>query len=80
MNNNDQFIIEASSDLDYEKMVINLNFGNNQVAVLHCDKGINQIEIKLFDRYEDKVIWDFDFQSFMTALKLASEKLKQINS
>jgi hypothetical protein len=76
----DQFTIEVSSDLDYEKMVVNLNFGNNQVAILNCDKGANQIEIKLLDRYEDKLIWNFDYSSFITALNLASEKLKQANS
>lgn len=76
----DQFTIEVSSDLDYEKMVVNLNFGNNQVAILDCDKGINHVEIKFLDRYDGRVIWNFDFQTFVNALNLASEKLKQVNS
>lgn len=75
-----QFAIEVSSDLDYEKMVVNLNFGNNQVAVLNCDRGIDKVEIKLLDRYEEKIIWEFEFQSFINALKSAEEKLKQVNS
>jgi hypothetical protein len=76
----DQFTIEVSSDLDYEKMVVNLNFGTNQVAILNCDKQANQVEIKLLDRYEDKVVWTFDFQAFISALNLAVEKLKQANN
>jgi hypothetical protein len=74
----DQFNIEISSDLDYEKMVVNLNFGNNQVAVLNSEKGIDQAEIKLVDRLEDKVIWTFDLQSFISALSIGFEKLKQL--
>ena len=76
----DQFTIVVSSDLNYEKMVVNLNFGNDQVAVLNCDQGIGQVEVKLLDKYEDKAIWTFDCQSFIKALNLASEKLKQANS
>lgn len=75
----DQFTIEISSDLDYEKMVVNLNFGNNQVAVVNCDQGIDQVEIKLLDRYEDKIIWTFDCRSFINALNLALEELKRAN-
>jgi ethanolamine utilization microcompartment shell protein EutS len=77
-NSTSKFNIVASSDLDYEKMVINLNYDNNLVAILNCDKEINEIEIKIYDRYKGIVIWEFDFQSFMTALKLASEKLKKL--
>ncbi len=75
----DQFTLEASSDLEYEKMIINLNFGNSQVAILHSDHGEDQVEIKLLDRYENKVIWTFNYESFIKALILANEKLLDIN-
>jgi hypothetical protein len=74
-----QFTIEVSSDLDYETMVVNLNFCNNQVATLNCDEGIKQVKIEILDRYEDKVIWTFDYQAFINALNIAYEKLKQAN-
>lgn len=80
MNKNiNRFTVEISSDLDYEKMVVNLNFFNNQVAILSCDQGINQTKIEVLDRYDDKVIWTFDYQTFLDALKLAYEKLKEAN-
>lgn len=75
----DQFVIIASSDLDYEKMVINIDFGNDQVAVLHCDKGSEQVEIKLLDSDQGKVIWTFDFKNFINALIKAEEALKRVN-
>lgn len=75
----DQFTFEASSDLDYEKMVINLNFGNNQIAVLNCENGIDQAEINVLDRFEDKIIWTFDLKNFIVALNIALEKLRQSN-
>ena len=70
------FNIVGSSNLDYEKNVIYLNFNNNQVAVLSCDEGINHAKIEILDRYEDKVIWSLSCQDFMTALNLAFEELK----
>lgn len=80
MNKNiNRFTVEISSDLDYEKMVVNLNFFNNQFAILSCDQGINQTKIEVLDRYDDKVIWTFDYQTFLDALKLAYEKLKEAN-
>jgi len=78
-NDNNQFTIEVSSDLDYEKMVVNLNFRNNQVAILNCDKGDNSIEIQFLDNFEEKIIWTFDYYSFINALSLAVTKLKQAN-
>ncbi len=74
------FTIEVSSDLDYKRMVVNLNFGNNQVATLNCDDGIDQTKIELHDRSEEKVIWSFEYNAFMNALNLAYEKLKQANN
>jgi hypothetical protein len=82
MNEKDknQFTIEVSSDLDYEKMVINLNYCNNQVAILNCDAGVDQTKIEILDKYEEKIIWSFDYQSFIKALNKAYEKLKEVNS
>jgi hypothetical protein len=48
-----QFSFEVSSDLDYEKMVVNLNFANNQVAVLNCDNGIENVEIFAVRKHVD---------------------------
>lgn len=74
---NNSFYIEVSSDLDYEKMVVYLNYQNNQVITLNCDHGFEEIEI--LDRFENKVIWKFDYLQFIEALNLAYQKLKEIN-
>ena len=81
MNNNaDEFTLEVSSDLDYEKMVINLYFSNNHIAILDCDEGIDKAKIAILDRYTDNIVWSFDYQNFIQSLKLAYEKLKEVNN
>lgn len=75
----EQFTIEVSSDLNYEKMVVNLLYGYNQVAILSCEKGINHIEIEILDKYRTETMWKFDYQSFSEALNLAIQKLQKVN-
>lgn len=79
-NDKSKFEIEISSDLEYEKMVVNLVFGNTEVAILNCDRGDDQVEIKILDKYEEKIIWTFDCQTFIEALNRAVEALKRANS
>jgi hypothetical protein len=73
------FSFERSSNLDYEKIVIYINYFNDQVAILSCEKGMEKAKIELLDKYEDKIIWTFDYADFIEALKYAYEKLKDAN-
>jgi hypothetical protein len=71
--------IEVSSDLDYEKMVVNLLIDNNHFATLNCDKGSHNTEIQILDRFEEKVVWTLNYNDFIHALHHAYEKLTEIN-
>lgn len=77
--NVNRFSFEISSDLDYEKMVVNLNFSNTSIAILNCDKGKGATEIELLNNDDYKVIWKFDFKDFVAALNKAYEKLMEAN-
>lgn len=80
MNNEiDKFNLVISSDLSYEKMVVELNFGNNTVAILNSDKGEDNTEIEIVDNRVDKVIWKFNYFDFIKNLEKAFKKLKEIN-
>lgn len=76
-----KFKILISSDLDYEEMVINLDFGNDLVAILSCDNGIDNPQIELFDRKNDeKAIWKLNYQNFLAYLQNSYDSLKVAKS
>lgn len=79
-NFNSKFNILQSSDLDYEEMVINLEFENKLFAILSCDNGIEHAQIEVFDRKNDEnVIWRFNYHEFLVHLQRAYESLKVVN-
>jgi len=78
--NKEKFIIESSSDLDYEKNVINIIVGAGHVATINCDNNADKPEIKIFERFNDKAVWTFDCLDFLEALNKALIKLKEINT
>jgi hypothetical protein len=65
------FNIDLSSDINYEKMVVNLNFDSELVAILDCDKGIENAEIRISDIDEDRVVWTFKCKDFIKSLNIA---------
>jgi hypothetical protein len=66
MNNN--FLLEISSDLDYEGMVINISYKNDIIAILNQDKGVDNIEIKIFSSINDEC-WNFIYKDFTLFFK-----------
>ncbi|MDP1978689.1 hypothetical protein [Undibacterium sp.] len=76
---NEKFTLDVSSDLDYERMVVNLNYLDDQVAVLSCDQGLKHAIIKILDRSYEESTWGFDLLEFLNALQQAYEKLKEVN-
>jgi hypothetical protein len=81
--------LEISSDLDYEGMVVNIvynyekiDFNNIQykqdiIAILNQDKGVENIEIKLYSFQSDFL--EFSFKEFMNILEEAKKLLIQVN-
>ena len=74
---NKKFIIELSSDLDFEGMVVNICFGNQEVAMLNYDKGINNIEIQIPSQNEESQRFIFPLQDFLTVLEKAKKLVIQ---
>jgi hypothetical protein len=79
MNDQNKFSLEVSSDLDYEKMVVNINFGLEQIATLSCDEGIENTKIVLLNCQSENIVWAFPYNEFLDILQSAYVKLKQIN-
>lgn len=71
MSNN--FIVEISSDLDYENMIANILFNEEPIAIVSQEKGIDKLEIELF--YENSKSIQFSLDKFLKSLQLAKERL-----
>lgn len=84
--------LEISSNLDYEGMVINIvynqeeinftdkqkkHYNQKQIATLNQDKGIENIEIKLYSSQE--AFLEFSLEEFIEILEKAKELLIQVN-
>lgn len=48
------FYLQACSDLDYEKMVIDICNDQTRIATLHCDNGLENARIVIYDQYSSK--------------------------
>lgn len=71
--------IEISSDLDYEKMVVNITQEGRTLAILNSERGKDEVEIEILSRDEDRILWKLEFDEFVETLNLALKKLKSIN-
>lgn len=71
--------IEISSDLDYEKMVVNITQEGRTLAILNSERGKDEVEIEILNRDEDRIMWKLEFDEFVETLNLALKKLKSIN-
>ena len=67
---NNEFIIELSSDLNFEGMVIEITFRNRMTARLNYDKGINNVEMEIICSSKEIVL---PMQDFLNALEKAKK-------
>ncbi|MBJ7450418.1 MAG: hypothetical protein JHC93_08685 [Parachlamydiales bacterium] len=74
-----EFRLVVSSNSDYEKMVIYLDFNRDLWAILNCDEGNDQIKIEILDKNEDKISWKMDLEALILALNNAKKKLIEVN-
>jgi len=77
MNHINQFIIEISSDLDYEDLVANVLYEEETVAIVSQEQGLDKLEIEIFSP-GDKEPWKFFFHDFLNALLFAKKRLIQM--
>jgi len=75
---NKYFKIRLCSDLDYEGMVVDIVYKNSTLATLNQDKGIENIEIKLYPPQLDKY-WEISYKTFIEILEEAKKTLLEIN-
>jgi hypothetical protein len=85
------FNLEVSSNLNYDRMVVNIvynpediNFNDDkkyyvqkQIAILNLDKGVDNIEIELISSQE--VFFIFPLEEFQGILEKAKKLLIQVN-
>ena len=72
------FKIRFCSDLDYEGMVVDIVYKNNTLLTLYLDKGVDNIEIKLYAPQKNE-FWDFPYNEFIDVLEKAKNELIRIN-
>jgi hypothetical protein len=77
MNIDKKFHIKLCSDLDFEGMVVDICFGDQEVAMLNYDKGINNIEIQLPLQNKESQSLIFPLQDFLNALEKAKKLVIQ---
>lgn len=71
---NSRFTIELSSDLDYEEMVVYISLDEELIAILNCEKGVDNLEFELSSR--EKVA-SVPFEDYLQALAFAKKTLIQ---
>lgn len=74
MKTTDGFIVEISSDLDYEEMVANILYKEETIAIISQEKGLDNLEIEIFPSAEG-IPWKFFFENFLKALHLSKKRL-----
>lgn len=69
-----RFTIELISDLDFEGMVVEISLGNQVIAQLNYDKGIDKIEMELCSELAEPNLI-FPLSEFSHALERAKDIL-----
>lgn len=68
------FVIEISSDLDYEEIVANILYKEETIAILSQENGLENLEIEIFPSVEAKP-WKFSLDDFIKTLQLSKKCL-----
>lgn len=73
---NKKFRLALSSDLDYEDMVIYINWGNDMLAILDQEKGPDQKDLEIL-RSSKEDNWKIPFKEFRNSLDAAENFLDE---
>jgi len=71
-------IVDISKQVKKENGINRVTYKQRIVAILNQDKGVDNIEIKIFSPINDKC-WNFSYKDFMEFLEKAKKLLIQIN-
>lgn len=72
--NNKNFVVELSSDLDYEEMIAEILYKEETVAIISQELGIQSLKIELVASYDNKP-WLFFLEDFLTVVESAKKQL-----
>lgn len=74
MKNTNDFVVEISSNLDYEDIIANILYKEESVAIISQENGLENFEIEIFPPVETKS-WMFLLEEFINALQLGKKLL-----
>lgn len=69
--------IQAMSDQDHEDLIVEINFGDQFVAIVNQEKGPDLPEIEVHPRPDGKP-WVFNLHEFFDALSAARARLNAL--
>jgi hypothetical protein len=72
--NENKFRIRFCSDLDYEEMVVDIIWNNQTVATISQEKGIENMQLKIFASSEENRSWVFSLDDFIDIISVAKKK------
>ena len=75
---NSLFLVELCSDLDYEEMVADVSYGNQILAIIDQEKGIDQMEIEIFMPDSNAKSWKLPLDEFIKTLHFAKKTLEEM--
>jgi hypothetical protein len=72
--------IQVCSDLDYERMVVDICENEERIATLNCDNGLKNAEIVFYNMENENPFIKLNFFEFAKILDDSFQKLKELNS
>ena len=72
------FRIVISSDLEYEELCAEIYYGEQFVAILLQENGVENMEIEIHPPSNNEV-WMFRFSEFLAILEKAQSTLKEMH-
>ena len=75
---NNKFRLRLCSDLDYEKMVVDICYENETVAKIICENGPKSMQIEIYSSENGTLSWNFFLEDFLVALEAAKSHLIEI--
>jgi hypothetical protein len=72
---NKKFIIKTCSDLDFEGMVVDIEYDGNTIAMISHEKGLDNMDIEIFASPHPILPLLFPLDEFLSAIASAKEEL-----
>lgn len=74
---NSRFRIELSSDLDYEEMVVYISLDEQVLALLNCEKGLDNLELEIYS-LDSETTMLIPYLDYLEAIEFAEKTLVEV--